>query len=192
MSGIQLHCQPARDGNMLLFKYRITNLGTDDAYVMHALADVAADGALFANEDAAVVVLGPDQIAVVGKFLAPLPADRRMARRAVPLARHVAPGESFETCLNIPMPLAETSPYYGELRLRQYEPVELAGTSFRLGVWRGGNAGLAARPVAYAEDLFEILSRTEEVTPDYVTQHFPTKGLQILKRAGLFSRPVAS
>jgi len=111
MNAIQLNCQPAKEGNALVFRYRVTNQGGPEAYVMHAVADATPSGEPFANEAEAVVVLGPGQIAVVGKFPAPLPADRRMARALIPLARRLAPAETFDSCLHIPMPFAETSPY---------------------------------------------------------------------------------
>jgi hypothetical protein len=189
---LALSCQPGKSGNMLVFRYRVQNNFAQAAYVMDAMPGAAPDHAPRANDQGAVVLLGPENTVILGKFIAPLPTDRRIAVPMVPLARRLAPGAGFENCLNIPIPMAETSPYFGDLPLRQYEVVEIAGTSFTIGYWLDGVDGLAAEPVDYAAELFHVVTRKRSRFPAVVSQRFPTNGLQLFKRRDAFPRPGAN
>src|SRR5690242_5962884 len=119
---LQLSCQPSKAGNLLIFPYRLENRGPAEIYAMHALPSVdPASGAARANELAAVVIAADNDEAIVGKFAAPLPSDRRIAVPIFPLARRLPAGAGLDGRIEIPLPLAETSPYFPDLTLRQYE-----------------------------------------------------------------------
>ena len=184
-----LSCQPNRAGNALVFPYVLHNRGRAAVYVMDALPSVdPASRAARANDQAAVVMLGAKGDAVVGKFIAPLPPDRRVVLPVIPLARLLGPGEALERRLEMPMPLAETSPYFADLPLRGYEMVEIAGVVFTIGFWPAGAEGLAAAAVDYAPGLFAVTARDPRRTAQSVSQRFPVKGLQLFKRNDNFPR----
>ena len=95
-------------GNLLIFPYTLENEGAGEIYAMHALLGVdRATGGARANDTAAVVIAGEEGDAIVGKFAAPLPVDRRIAVPVFPLARRLPAGASFEGRLEMPLPLAE-------------------------------------------------------------------------------------
>jgi hypothetical protein len=141
-----------------------------------------------ANDQVPVVILGPDGDAIIGKFAAPLPTDRRIAVPVLPLARHLPAGASLEGQLEMPLPLAETSPYFPDLTLRQYEVVDIKGVVFTIGYWRAGIDNLVAAPAAYAADLFIVVTRNTLQSAMHVSQRFPASGLQLFKRSDQFPR----
>jgi hypothetical protein len=140
------------------------------------------------NPQAAVVLHGPGDDVTVGKFIAPLPTDRRIAMPVIPLARLLPAGGSLEGRLEIPIPLAETSPYFADLPLWQYEVVEISGLVFTIGYWEAGADGLAALPREDAPELFTVVTRNTVRSARQVSQHFPTRSLQLFRRTDQFPR----
>ena len=129
-AALRLECQPSKTGNLLIFPYTLKNEGAGEVYAMHAVHSVdRATGEARANDTAAVVISGEEGDAIVGKFAAPLPIDRRIAVPVFPLARRLAAGATLEGRIEVPLPLAETSPYFPDLTLRQYEIAEIKGVS---------------------------------------------------------------
>lgn len=191
-AGLTLTCRPGKNGNTLLFPYKIENRGQVDVYAMHAMASVDPEsGEAKTRELAAVVILGPDSDAFVGKFAAPLPTDRRVAVPIFPLARRVEAGGTLEAQLEISLPLAETSPYFADLTLRDYEIVDLKGVIFTIGYWIAGADGLVANPADYAPDLYSVVTRNTMRSARRLTQRFPTSGLQLFRRKDAFPRAIA-
>jgi hypothetical protein len=183
-----LTCRPGKAGNKLTFPYTLENRGRALLYPMHAMASIAADGEPSANEQCPVVILGGQGSVILGKLAAPLPTDRQVAMQAVPLARRLAPGARLDGLLEIELPLAETSPYFTDLPLRQYEMIDFDSITFTIGYWVDGIDGLAAAPTDYAPDLFVVVTRKTLVSARYATQRFPTKALQVFKRLDAFPR----
>lgn len=189
---LRLTCRPGKAGNRLQFPYRLENRGATDIYAMHAWPSIdPTSGEARASQQAGVVILGKEGDAVLGHFTAPLPTDRRVAVPVVPLARRLPSGGSVEGHLEVPLPLAETSPYFADLSLRQYELVDIAGVLFTIGYWIGGIDGLVAAPADYAPDLFVVAARNTLRSARQVSQRLPATGLQIFKRTDAFPRSLA-
>ena len=189
---LRLECRPSKAGNLLLFPYTLENLGPADVYAMHALpsADPASHAAK-GNDTAAIVIASDDGDAIIGKFVAPLPTDRRIAVRVFPLARRLPAGAKLEGRIEIPLPLAETSPYFPDLTLRGYEIAEIKGVALTIGYWIAGNDMLAADPAEYVPDLFVVETRNTARSAQRVSQRFPTTGLQLFRRTDAFPRELA-
>jgi len=188
-AALRLTCRPGRNGNTLVFPYTLENRGAVEIYAMDALPSLDPTGdTATANDQAAVVILGADGDAILGKFAAPLPTDRRVAFAILPLARRLAPQGSFEGRLEITLPLAETSPYFADLTLRQYEMVDIKGVVFTMGFWLAGADGLSAVPTDYAPGLFTVVTRNTLRSARRVSQRFATSGLQLFRRADAFPR----
>ncbi len=186
---LRLECRPSKTGNLLVFPYVLENQGPADVYAMHALASADPNShAAKINETAAVVIAAENGDAIIGKFAAPLPTDRRIAVQVFPLARRLPAGAKLEGRIEIPLPLAETSPYFPDLTLRGYEMTELKGVALTMGYWVAGNDGLAAFPAEYAPDLFIVETRNTARSAQRVSQRFPTTGLQLFRRTDAFPR----
>jgi hypothetical protein len=189
---LRLDCRPSQAGGALLFPYRLENRGNGDIYAMHALpARDPASGELRANDQAVVVILGDDGDVVLGKYAPPLPTDRRVAYPVLPLARHLPVGARLEGRIEIPIPLAETSPYFPDLTLRKYQVVDIKAVVFTIGYWLVGLDGLVASRADYAPELFGVATRDTRRSARRVFQRFPTTGLQIFKRSDAFARSLA-
>lgn len=189
---LMLRCHPGRAGQRLTFPYRLENLGAADLYVMDAIPVPGTSGEAAADDQAVVIILDSGGDALLGKFPAPLPTDRRVAIPVIPLARRLAPGETLERDLSVPLPLAEISPYFPELTLRQYEPVDLAAVVFSIGYWIGGESGLAAAPAETATGFWHVTTRHTLKDARIVRQRFPAKGLQIFRRLDQFPRSTSA
>ena len=188
-AGLRLSCRPGRTGNTLVFPYTLENRGAVEIYAMDALPSLDPAGeTASANDQAAVVILGAESDVVLGKFAAPLPTDRRVAFALLPLARRLAPQAIFEGRLEITLPLAETSPYFPDLTLRQYEIVDIKAVQFTIGYWLGQADGLTALPADYAPDRFTVVTRHTLRSARRVSQRFPTSGLQLFRRTDAFPR----
>ena len=188
-AGLRLSCRPGKSGGMLLFPYRLENQGPDDIYAMHALPSLdPASGTARADVAAGIVIAGENGDAVVGKFAAPLPSDRRVVVPVFPLARRLPAGASLEGRLEIPLPLAETSPYFADLTLRDYQITEIKGVELTIGYWLAGVDGLAAIPADYASDLVNVVTRNTLRSALRVSQRYPTTGLQLFRRTDAFPR----
>jgi hypothetical protein len=188
---IELNCQPCKEGRFLVFPYEVRNSSTADVYVMHAMPSVKQRGGVGkANAQGLVVAHGPGDNVTLGKLIPPPPTDRRIAVPVVPLARHLAPGKCLDARIEVPLPLAETSPYFQELLLREYDIVDVQGVVLSLGYWFAGVDGLAAMPVDYGPGLFTIVTRDTVHSAKRVSLLFPARGLQLFKRTDKFPRGI--
>jgi hypothetical protein len=188
-AGLRLTCRPGKSGNTLVFPYTLENQGPGEIYAMHAVPSVdPASGEARANENAAVVIASEGGDAIVGKFIAPLPTDRRIALPIFPLARRLPAGASIEGNIEIPMPLAETSPYFADLPLRRFEMIDIKGVEFIIGYWLAAPVRMSVEPCEYAPDLFVVSTRDPARAARRISQSFPTTGLQLFKRTDAFPR----
>jgi hypothetical protein len=137
------------------------------------------------------VIHGPGTDATIGRFIAPLPTDRRVAMPVIPLARRLPHGGKFEGRVELTLPLAETSPYFADLTLRQYEVVTITGVVFTIGFWVAGEDSLAALPCDYAPDLFTVVTRNTVRSAHRVSQRFQVRALQFFRRTDAFPRTLA-
>jgi hypothetical protein len=187
---IRLHCQPGKEGDLLVFSYQLENLGLADLYVMDAVATIDGASGEARPDFQSVVVAGAADDAVIGKFMAPLPTDRRMAMPVLPLARSLPANARFEGRIEVPLPLAEASPYFADLPLRQYEMVEIQAVTFSIAYWMDGADGLTARRLENARELFAITTRNTLRSVRRISQSLPTRSLQLLKRTDQFPRTI--
>jgi hypothetical protein len=173
----------------LTFPYRLENTGPDELFVMDAMPAIDPQSRkAVVDENAAVVICGEDGEVRLGKFIAPLPQDRRVALPIIPLARRLAVGETLDGRLEILLPLAETSPYFADLSLRQYEIVEVRRVVFTIGYWVAGNDALVATPADFAPGRVSVVTRNTARSAREVAQAFPTNGLQLFRRSDAFPR----
>ena len=191
-TGLTLSCKPGREGRTLVFEYALANPGERVIYVQDAVPAVdRASRAVRANPAAFSVVHGTTGDAVVGKFVPPMPTAPRPAMAVTPLARRLAPGETLARRLEAPEPLAESSPYFPDLLLREYEVVDIPAVVFAVAYWFEGTIGMAAMPTPYAEGLFSVMLAGGPATgTKLVSQRFATRGLQVFRRRDAFLRTV--
>ena len=110
---------------------------------------------------------------------------------ALPVVRCLTVGRGRVTGASAPNPQpgsAETSPYFPDLTLRQYEIVEIRGVVLTVGYWRSDTPDLVLRPAVYAPGLLTVVASNPAGHSGRVSQRFPTTGLQLFKRTDQFTR----
>lgn len=189
-TNLMLACRPDRAGDKLIFPYTITNNGTADVYVMDAVPSVdPATRQAVIDRHAAVIWLGADGFAHVLKGIPPLPEDRDVYGTVIPLAAKLAPAATLERSLEVPLPLAEWSPYYGDLPLRDYQLTDIQGVTLIVEFLRSTVEGFGAEAAAEAPDLFRVWGKNTVGQTERVSCAFPSRQLQIMKRPDNFPRP---
>jgi hypothetical protein len=187
--GLLLQCQPNKAPDALVFAYRAENQAAVPIYVMDAMPRVdPATRAVSANDQAATVLLRGGGVAVLGKFIAPLPQDRVLLAPDLPLCVRLDPGAAIERELRIPLPFAEASPHFPELTLRDYVVAEVTAVILAIGFMRADTPGLYAAPAAYAPGLHVISPSLAPVVAGLASRLLPVKKLEILKRGDAFPR----
>lgn len=190
LTDVKLECQPTRVGTKLSFPYKITNQSAADIYVMDAVPAVdPSTRQPFADRNSVVVYLMTDGRAHILKGIAPLPTDRKVTVRVIPLAAKLPPGGTLSRELEVPLPLAEISPYFPDLPLRQYELVDISGVLFSVEFIRSTVEGFTAMPVDFAPDLYRVFARDVVALSERLSSSFPTQRLNIMKRPDAFPRP---
>lgn len=188
-SGLHLQCQPNKTPDALVFAYRAENQAAVPIYVMDAMPQVdRATRAVSANHQAAAVLLRGGGVAVVGKFIAPLPQDRILLAPDLPLCVRLDPGAALERELRVPLPFAEASPHFPELALRGYVPAEVTAVILAIGFLRADTPGLYAAPADYAPGLHVLSLTRAPVVAGLACRLLPVKKLDILKRTDAFPR----
>lgn len=184
-SGATLVCRPDRAGNRLVFPYTVTNNGTSDLYVMDAVPWGDRQAGL--DRNAVTIWLGNDGFAHILRGIPPLPEDRDVYGHVIPLAAKVPPGETLERVVEVPLPLAESSPYYPDLPLREYQLTDIQGAVLTVEFLRATAEGFRAEP---GEDgLFRVAAKDTFGQVERLSSAFPSRQLQILKRPDNFPRP---
>ena len=190
---LHLQCQPNKVPGAFVFAYRAENRGAQPLYVMDAMPSIDAETrAVRPNPQAAVTLLMADGVALVGKFIAPLPQDRLLLAPDLPLCARLDPGQAIERELRVPLPFAEASPFFPDLRLREYEVAEVASVAFAIGFFAADTPGLYAAPAAYAPDYHVLSATVAPVVAGLAWQALPVKKLEILKRTDAFPRELKS
>jgi hypothetical protein len=190
-SGLTMMCHPQRQGRALVFEYSLFNPGNRDAYVHDAMPALDKAGRpAGVNQGAVSVVHGPSGDAIIGKFIPPMAANPRPSPSLTPLACHLAVGQTMERLLDVPEPLAETSPWAPDLYLRDYEAVEVAAVTFMVGYWVVGDNGFGVIPARFAKGLFSVVFPGDNPSAGtiLISQRFATHGLQLLRRKDGFPR----
>jgi len=187
---VSVSCRPDRAGDRLVFPYTVTNHGSSEIYVMDATPSFdPASGSPIVDPNGAFIWLGADGFAHILRGIAPLPGDRDVDVRIIPFAARLPPGETLERRLEVPLPLAETSPYYDDLPLREYTLTDIQGAVLIVEFLRSTVEGFAAEPAPQAPDLFRVSGRHTIGQTERTSCGFPSRQLQILKRSDNFPRP---
>ncbi|MFO1158071.1 MAG: hypothetical protein U1E60_04465 [Reyranellaceae bacterium] len=188
--GVTLNCQPTRDGDALVFPYTLTNNTGGDIYVLDALPEFdAATGQARVNLNSAVIARGEDGFAHILRGIAPLPTDKDVAVRIIPLATKLPQGGTLQRRFTATEPLHETGPYHPDLPLSKYRLREIKGVVLTVHYLAASAEGFGAAPVDYAPDLFRVFAKNTVGSTRAVSCQLPARGLSILVRTDAFPRP---
>ena len=185
--GVTLDCQPARDGDTLVFPYAITNKSRGDIYVLDALPEMdPATGQARVNLNSAVIVRGDDDFAHILRGIAPLPSDRTVSVRIIPLATKLPAGSTLKRQLTIGIPLHETGPYHPDLSIDKYRQRDISGVILTVHTLAASVEGFGAVPVDFAPGLFRVFAKDTVGQVASVSCRFSTRSLSIFIRTDNF------
>lgn len=188
--GVSLSCQPGREGETLVFPYTVINNSGGDIYVLDAIPELDPEsGAPRVNLNTAVVARGEDGFAHILRGIAPLPKDRSVSMRVIPLGTKVAQGGTLERRFTINEPLHETGPYHPDLPLSRYRLRDIKGVILTVHYLAASAEGFGAGPIDYAPDMFRVFAKNTIGSTRAVSFQMPARGLNILVRTDDFPRP---
>jgi hypothetical protein len=108
---LALQCALRASGDGLELTYTARNTGTDDAYLLDLTSRPRDHSNFDVEVRASYLAWLGGTVAHLGQGIAPLPPDRTVGVRVIPLANRLAPGASVTRTLRLPSPLAELGPY---------------------------------------------------------------------------------
>lgn len=187
---VTLACQPARDGEDLVFPYRLTNTGPVAVYVYDAVPNWNPQtGEASLDRNAAYIALAPDGFAHILRGIAPLPTDQPVSVRIIPLATRLEPGAVLERSLTVHQPMHETGPYHPDLPIRQYRTRPIGGVQLGVQFLAVNAPGFVATPYEAAPELARVAAANTVGASRTVWCSLPARGLSILTRMDAFPRP---
>ena len=187
---VTLTCTPERIDDRLVFTYEVTNRGAQDVYVMDAVVGIDPASRMPKLEpDNVTIWHGADGFAHLLKGLAPLPTDRNVAVRVIPVAVLLGPRSQMTRRLELSMPMAEQSPYFALGNLRDYRVAAIEGVALHVDVLRSTAAGFRAEPVAVSPEHFRAMSTALVTDLRRLVVSFRAKGLHLMVRTDAYPRP---
>jgi hypothetical protein len=188
--GVTLDCRPTREGDTLVFPYTITNMSGGDIYVLDALPEMdPATGQARVNLNSAVIARGEDGFTHILRGIAPLPPDRTVSVRIIPLATRLPAGSTLDRRLTIGLPMHETGPYHPDLPIDKYRQRDIRGVVLTAHYLAASVEGFGAVPVDFAPGLFRVFAQNTVGQTSSVSCQLPARGLSILVRTDDFPRP---
>lgn len=179
---VTLQCSPSRSGNELVFPYTVTNDGPGDVYVadaFHRVDPVTHAGSV--DRALVTIQMETDNFALILRGVPPRTAP--VTRPIHPLMHRLGAGQKLERQLEVPLPLAETSPYEPYSNVRDYVLKPIDGVVLAVDWISASTEGLVATPAAGAEDLYTIQAPNYLRDMQRLTSRLPARGLSILERA---------
>lgn len=187
-SDLTLTCHAALKPTALEIRYSVHNGGDRPVYVLDMLPINGAGTPEAAGNPAMnTVIAGPDHLTVL-RGIAPLPRQP-VAVRVIPLATALAPARALERDIVLNLPVAERSPYYGDLPLRQYTHGGVNAVTLVVHVVRETVDGFKATPAnGFAEGLLTLHATDLVRAVESLSCTVPVRGLSILRRTDAFKR----
>jgi hypothetical protein len=189
-NGVVLTCQPGRQGDALAFVYQVRNESADDIYVFDAVPAIdPVTRSPRVDENAVTVALAPDGFAHLLRGIAPLPTDRSVSVRVIPLAAKLPAGDSLERRLSVGLPMHETGPYHPDLPVRDYRQRDIGGIVLKVQYLPSSADGFHAMPVDFAPGLYRVAAKNTVGDSRTLECRLTSRGLSILTRTDAFPRP---
>jgi hypothetical protein len=187
---IVLACRQEFFPDKLRMHYTVTNRGSRDIYLLDAYpgGDPQSRKAA-ADYNAVYACLKDNNTACLLKGIPPLPADRMVLVRIMPLGTKLAPGQSIERVFEVPLPLMEQNHwYYASLSPEGYDSVKVKTLILAVQFLRSTVEGFNAEPAPHGPNLFKVRSKNTAGHAETISCEIAVQALQVLKRKDFFSR----
>jgi hypothetical protein len=187
---IVLTCHQEFFPDKLRMHYTVSNRGSTDIYLLDAYPGGAPQSRKAAADyNAVYACLKDNNTAYLLKGIPPLPADRMVSVRLMPLGAKLAPGQSIQRMFEVPLPLREQNHwYYAPLSPEGYDSVNVKRLILGVQFLRSTVEGFNAEPAPHGPNLFKVEGKNTAGQAETLTCEIAVQDLQMLKRRDFFSR----
>jgi hypothetical protein len=170
--------------------YTVTNCGSKDIYLLDVYpAGDPKSGKAVADYNSVFACLKDSNVAYLLKGIPPLPADRMVSVRIMPLGTKLAPGQSIERVFEVTLPLREQNRwYYTPLGPEGYDGAKVKTLILAVHFLRSTIEGFNAEPAPHGPDLFRVRGKHTVGQAETMTCEIAVQDLQMLRRKDMFSR----
>jgi hypothetical protein len=190
-ANLSLECRIAPAGAVLQVSYSVTNHAGHDVYVLDQipLVDRTTRKGRLDLSSLHLAFRAPAGVRLL-KGIPPLPSDRHVMVRVIPLGTRVTPGAKLARAFELPLPLQEQGAYWGPADRDQCELCKVNQVQLCVHVLPSTAAGFEAHPASDfpGPDLF--LVATAATARDALSLECAKEvaGLELLRRRDAFDR----
>jgi len=185
---VTLTCRSELLSDRLRLHYVVSSHAGADLYVLDASPLAAAQGQdAVADPSSAFVCYHEPSMALVLKGIAPLPVDRDIKARIIPLGTKLVPESTLSRSLELSLPLQEQSPYYSPLEPKACEEILVATVLLRVQFLRITAEGFEAEASSWP-DLFFVRSKHTVGHAESLECQLGVGNVKLLRRTGPFTR----
>ena len=154
---VSLSAQHTASAAELRIRYTIANKSGGDIYVLDGLKLPGPNGQVIVSTSEYALVKNEAGDAEVLVGIAPLPANKLVAVRTMPVATKLAAGSSQTRELQpVPLPLTERTPYITADELQNAHVVTVQRLVLGVQFLRGSAPGLVATPLPFAPAHYDV------------------------------------
>jgi len=187
---ITLTCHPELSSNVIRIRYSVSNTGKSDIYLLDIFPGYDAETRKpFADFHSYYLCLRDGATAYLLKGIPPLPANKTVMVRIMPLGTKLEPGQQIDRTFEVSLPLCEQSPwYYPKLPPEAYKPIEIHRLVFAVQFLRSSIEGFVATPAPHDSGLFRVAGKYTVGQTETLLSELKIPPMKFLTRTDRFSR----
>ncbi len=187
---VVLTCSQEFLPDKLRMRYTVSNRGSKDIYLLDVYPTGGPrSGKAVADYNSVYACLKDTDVAYLLRGIFPLPKDRTVLVRIMPLGAKLAPGQNIERVFEVPLPLREQNRwYYPPLGPEGYEAVKVKTLILAVQFLKSTIEGFNTEPVPHGPDLFRVRGKDTVGQSETMTCEIAIQELQMLRRKDMFSR----
>jgi hypothetical protein len=174
---LDIRCEAALEGESLQIRYAISSRSQGDVYVLDTLSTGDRVPFVCAQSGEVHLLFG----------VAPLPPDRNVVVRIIPLGTKLLPSRTLERELALPVPLREQSPYYSPIDPDQADRDRVRSLRLTVHVLRSSVDGFEVEE-SPVPDAFWMLSKDPASQVESLGCRVAIPELEVLRYKDTFTR----
>lgn len=187
---VALTCRIDKSEGKFSLKYTVKNSGKNEIYVLDSYPAYNPDTETrFAESESFYLSLREPDTAYLLRGIPPLPKDKLVTVRIIPLGTKLLPQQTIERNLEVAIPITEQSKwYYAPLEPEQYQRTTVNLLLLEVEFLRDSVEGFKAETVPFAKDLFNVRGSYTVGQAEKIRCENKIDNTDFLKRTDLFTR----
>jgi hypothetical protein len=186
---VGLTCRAAVLEGKLAMSYTVSNRAGRDIFVLDAVPAVDEKSrSAYADLNSVFICWRPPATALLMRGITPLPSDKTVVVRVIPLGTKLPPGQHLERTFEVPLPVPERSIYYGPARPEQVEEIGINKVLLVVQFMRSTVDGFNAEPAPYAPDYYIVRGKHTIGQVESLECQSEIQQVKLLKRTDNFTR----